>query len=404
MWVAGPKRYVPHGYLIVVGTCSYVRLMMNSNKCSYRAERAVSPVDGSESWVVLDSELVPHREATAFLRCLDGAARSPHTIRAYAGRTAMFLGWCAEQGVDWRGVELAELARFKHWVESTPSRLERPRSGATVNAILTATCEFLRFAARAGFIEPVVAERLSEPRWLRFVPSGFDVGESGHHRMVRTRALKARAQTVFPEALTPEQAEQVVRCCRRPRERFVVILLRDTGLRIGEALGLRRSDMHLLPDSRSLGCAVLGAHVHVRHRANPNGALAKSRFPRSVPASDAVLDAYADYQRERSVLTGVEGTDMVLVNLYHAPVGTAMTYRSAKGFFDRLAAECGFPVRPHMLRHTAATNWVRAGTDLDVVKALLGHASLASTSVYLHARDEDKRRAVETVAAARGQR
>jgi integrase len=54
-----------------------------------------------------------------------------------------------------------------------------------------------------------------------------------------------------------------------------------------------------------------------------------------------------------------------------------------------------------MFRHTAATGWVRAGTDLDVVRALLGHASLASTTVYLHARDEDKRRAVEAVAAGR---
>ena len=380
--------------------------MMNSNICSYQAERAVSPVDGSESWVVLDSELVPHREASAFLRCLVGASRSPHTIRAYAGRTAVFLGWCTEQGVDWRRVELAQLARFKHWVESTPSRLGRPRSGSTVNAILTATCEFLRFAARSGFIEPGVAERLSEPRWLRFTPPGFDIGESGQHRLVRARALKARAVTPFPEALTPDQTEQVLGCCRRPRELFTVILLRDTGLRIGEALGLHRSDMHLLPDSRSLGCTVLGAHVHVRRRANPNGALAKSRFPRMVPASDAVLDAYADYQHERSQILGADSdaSDMVLVNLYHSPVGTAMSYRGAKDFFDRLARECGFPVRPHMLRHTAATNWVRAGTDLDVVKALLGHASLASTSVYLHARDEDKRRAVETVAAARGQR
>src|SRR6266540_1354098 len=68
------------------------------------------------------------------------------------------------------------------------------------------------------------------------------------------------------------------------------------GLRIGEALGLRRADMHLLPDSRGLGCTVVGAHVHVAHRANPNGALAKSRFPRSVPASDAVLASYADYR------------------------------------------------------------------------------------------------------------
>lgn len=120
-----------------------------------------------------------------------------------------------------------------------------------------------------------------------------------------------------------------------------------------------------------------------------------------VPVSDAVLGGYADYQHERAGLVCEDSTEMVLVNLHHQPLGAPMTYRAAKGFFDRLARECGFPVRPHMLRHTAATNWVRVGVDLDVVRALLGHASLASTTVYLHARDEDKRRAVEAVAAGR---
>jgi len=95
-----------------------------------------------------------------------------------------------------------------------------------------------------------------------------------------------------------------------------IVLLHDTGLRIGEALGLRREDMHLLPDSRSLGCAVVGAHVHVRRRVNPNRSLAKSRFPRVVPASDDVLAAYGDYQAERSEVVGMSSSDMVLVNLY----------------------------------------------------------------------------------------
>lgn len=366
---------------------------------AFRAERAVSPIDGGERWVVLDPDLVAHREAGEFLRCLEGASRSPHTIRAYAGRTALFLGWCAERGVDWREVRLSELAGFKHWAETTPTRTGRCRSGSTVNAILTAVCEFLRFCARAGLIEAAVAERLSERRWLRFAPPAFDGGESGQFRTVRARTLKARAAAPFPEALTPEQFQTVLGCCRRPRERFVLRLLHDGGLRIGEGLGLRRADMHLLPDSRGLGCPIVGAHIHVRRRANPNGALAKSRFPRTVPASDAVLDGYGDYQCERAALAGADGTDMVLVNLYHQPLGAPMSYRAAKGFFDRLARECGFPVRPHMLRHSAATNWVRAGVDLDVVSALLGHASLASTTVYLHARDEDKRRAVEVVAA-----
>lgn len=359
----------------------------------------MSPVDGSALWVVLDPELVVHREASDFLRALHGAGRSPNTIRVYAGRVASFLGWCTSQGVDWSSISVPTLARFTHFVEATPDRRGRRRAGSTVNATLTAVCEFLRFCARTGVIDAAVADRLSEPRWLRFTPPGFDAGESGQFRMVRARALKARAATPFPEAFTPQQCERVMAACRRPREVFMVTLLRDSGLRIGETLGLRRSDLHLLPDSRSVGCAVVGAHVHVRHRANPNGALAKSRFPRTVPASDAVLAAYADYQFERVGVLGDDDSDMVFVNLYHEPLGAAVTYRATKRFFERLATDCGFAVRPHMLRHTAATNWVRAGVDLDVVQRLLGHASLASTSAYLHARDDDKRRAVTAVAA-----
>jgi integrase len=219
--------------------------------------------------------------------------------------------------------------------------------------------------------------------------------------MVQARAIKSRPETPFPDALTPEHSSAVLACCRRPRERFVVVLLRDTGLRIGEALGLHREDMHLLADSRSLGCAVVGAHVHVRRRSNPNGSLAKSRFPRVVPASGDVLAAYGDYQTERSAIAGDGGSDMVLVNLYHEPLGSPTSYRAVKDSFDRLARRCGFPVRPHMMRHTAATNWVRAGVPIDVVQTLLGHVSLASTTVYLHAGDEDCRRAVEAVAAGR---
>jgi integrase/recombinase XerD len=365
----------------------------------FRAERAISPVDGAEWWVVIDAGLVAHREASKFLSSLQGASCSPHTVRAYAGRVALFLGWCEAEGVDWRTVALSDMARFKHSLEVRPYAEGRYRSGSTVNAILTAVCEFLRFAARAGMIEAAVAERLSEPRFLRFMPPGFDPGESGKFRLVRSRSIKARPETPFPEALTPEQSNVVTSACCRPRDRFVVVLLHDTGLRVGEALGLRREDIHFLPDSRTLGCEVVGAHVHVRRRANLNGALAKSRSPRVVPASQHVLSAYGDYRVERSDVLGDDTSDMVIVNLYHGPLGHGMTYRGLKDFFDRLARNCAFPVRPHMMRHTAATNWVRAGVDIDVVRALLGHVSLASTTVYLHARDEDCRRAVEAVAA-----
>jgi hypothetical protein len=69
---------------------------------------------------------------------------------------------------------------------------------------------------------------------------------------------------------------------------------------------------------------VLGAHVGVRRRSNSNGALAKSRILRTVPASQAVLSTYADYHVERIEILGDADCDMVFVNLYE-PLGAPMT-------------------------------------------------------------------------------
>lgn len=86
-------------------------------------------MEGSELWVVLDSGYVVHRESSDFLRGLQGVGRSPHTIRAYAGRTALFLSWCRDEGTDWRRIRLAELGRFKHWLEVIPWRDGRAGAG-----------------------------------------------------------------------------------------------------------------------------------------------------------------------------------------------------------------------------------------------------------------------------------
>ena len=54
-------EHVPHEYPELVGACSYVRHVPELITFPFRAERAVSPVDGSEVWVVLDPDLIPHR-------------------------------------------------------------------------------------------------------------------------------------------------------------------------------------------------------------------------------------------------------------------------------------------------------------------------------------------------------
>jgi integrase/recombinase XerD len=91
----------------------------------------------------------------------------------------------------------------------------------------------------------------------------------------------------------------------------------------------------------------------------------------------------------------------VLVNLFREPLGRAMSYSSVKGLFDRLAQRTGLIARPHLLRHGAATEWIRQGTDRAVVKELLGHVSDSSMNVYIHVPDGAKRAAVQRADARR---
>ncbi|MFG3142763.1 tyrosine-type recombinase/integrase [Streptomyces sp. NPDC048211] len=218
--------------------------------------------------------------------------------------------------------------------------------------------------------------------------------------MVRARILKTPEIEKPPATLTAEQSWQIIAAARTARDRLLLGVLLDGGLRIGEALGLRREDMHLLPDTTHLGCTHRGSHLHVRPRQdNANGARAKSGRSRVVPLAQKSVHRYRDHLAEREMVPRAAGSDYVFVNLVGPHAGRPVTYSNAKQIIERIGSRCGFRARPHMMRHTAATGWIRNGVDPDVVQVLLGHASSASTAVYLHATDEDLRAAVELTAA-----
>ena len=111
---------------------------------------------------------------------------------------------------------------------------------------------------------------MSEPKFLAYVPPGFDVGERGQLRGIHARSIKFAAPRPGYMSLSDDQLLQLLAAPTNARDRFLVMLLAITGMRIGEALGLRREDMHLLARSDALGCQQHGPHVHVRRRANAN--------------------------------------------------------------------------------------------------------------------------------------
>jgi integrase/recombinase XerD len=209
------------------------------------AQSTVSLADGRVGWTVVDDGYVEHDRAAVWLRSLlDVQGRSVGTARAYAGRLALFLAWAAAAGVDPVMPTVEQLAGFARWLERTPSRKHRrgrerrratdpkvvvlgsARSAATVEGILAAVVEFVRFAASRGWCEPEVAERLSIRTELRFAPSGWDRGERTGRPVVNRRVVRRRRSERPPATLTAEQVGVLVDACSNIRDRFIVEALR----------------------------------------------------------------------------------------------------------------------------------------------------------------------------------
>jgi integrase len=128
-------------------------------------------------------------------------------------------------------------------------------------------------------------------------------------------------------------------------------LLYETGMRIGEALGLRHEDL-----------AAAEREVAVVPRDNDNGARSKSREPRLIPVSAGLVRLYADY------LHGEYGDldcDYVFVNLWGQPRGHPLGYPAVYDLVRRLRRRTGIGFDPHWCRHTAATRMQGRGVASD---------------------------------------
>ncbi|KXO88429.1 hypothetical protein AXK56_10700 [Tsukamurella pulmonis] len=354
--------------------------------------------------MVDDEQFDPHPEAMRFAVSMEGAEKSPNTIRTYMLAVAAFLTWAAADGVRWQSVNVLDLVRFKRHLQVVPSaRTGRPRAPRTVSVMLTAVTEFLRFCAANGHIDAAIADRLVEKRWIQ-QSRALGRGEGGQFHRTRINALRVKVAERPPEVFSDEQVLAMREYAKTARDRFLLRVLHEGGPRIGETLGLLSEDIHLLPNSRALGCAVSGPHFHVRRRTdNRNYAIAKSKTPRHVPVADSFVSDYRDYQHERFTLLGDRQGRFLFVNYRGAEAGGPMTYSNAYQIVSGLGRKCGFRATPHMFRHSAATEWIAAGSEIDVVQNLLGHATSESTSIYIHASDARTRAAVAAVHAARQQ-
>ncbi|MFE2868810.1 tyrosine-type recombinase/integrase [Embleya sp. NPDC059259] len=362
-------------------------------------------------------------EADAFLRHVRfGKDQAELTTRTYAGHVALYLRWCARTGRDWRAAA-EELALFVVWLKfgtkditgidpPAGSGLVHPGPGAEpareparIENVLTGVRQFLLHGITAKAVPSAVMAQLYE------VAEPWDLPEHARGEGLTGYRMRPRHRVKVPrkkgERATDAETVALFLAARNARDRFIVLLLGRAGLRPGGAAGLRREDMHFMPDSSALGCPRKGSHLHTLRRDNTNEAWAKRQTTaapgRWKPVDRLLVQAYDQYVLERMALPHGPLSDFVLVNLFAEPLGAPMSADAITELLGRLSRRAKLEriVTPRMLRRAVGSNVADAGGVQDEIAALLDHARLSSAEPYLTPAPDRLRAAVEAVPTPR---
>lgn len=379
-----------------LGTCRVQRLVLS---------------DGARTWTVLGGDHRMIEPAEQYLEFLRAQQASPNTVKSYARALALWWQYLSVFGLCWDAVTVEDFGAFLTWLRSG--------DGPEVTSIE-------RRPAR--FAESTIAVRLAAvvSCYDFHVLNGVDVGRNLHritHRgggryqplLEHVARRKGRRQSVVrvrnrrrdaAPVLTPQQIELICQACASwdadtrewrgsVRNRLLWMLLAETGVRLGEALGLQHRDWHTGRGDTPF--------IEVVAREHPHGVRAKSGY-RRVYVSDELDRLYGEYvwqlcEADADLVCDDFDASYVFVNLEREPRFAPWRAESVYDLVARLRRQLVGQVptgwTPHWLRHSHATALLLSGTPVHVVSRRLGHADIQTTlNTYAHVSEDAEMRAL----------
>lgn len=261
---------------------------------------------------------------------------SPHTLRAYGDDMTRFLDFAQEHvggPLDERSLAALRPADFRAFV----TRRRNEGLGARgVRRAMSALRSFFRHLAREEIVDNPAPKATRTPKLARTLPRPLSEKDA-----VRTLEEAANNDVAWIAA----------------RDVALLTLLYGAGLRISEALALRRGD------------APFGEWLTV---------LGKRNKERAVPVLPVMRNAVAQYVEQIPFAIPADGP------LFLSRRGKPMGARDAQNLMQRLRGALGLSesATPHALRHSFASHLLANGGDLRAVQELLGHVSLSTTQTY----------------------
>lgn len=270
-----------------------------------------------------------------FIRYLDCEKNySPYTITAYKNDVSSFLNFC-EREFEIEKVEEISYSIIRSWIVEL---VEEGISNRSVNRKVSSLKTYFNFLMK---VKEIDADPLKKHRALK-VEKRSSVPFS-----------KDEMQAVMDLDLDDESFEGV-------RDRLLIEILYSTGMRRSELIHLKDTSVDV---SKGI-VKVLG----------------KRNKERQIPLLNSIREGIVKYRELRKDIQPSD--DAFFVTARGRKMYPNLVYRIVKNFFSQVSVK--MKKSPHMVRHSFATHLLNEGADLNAVKELLGHASLASTQLYTH--------------------
>ncbi|WML25321.1 tyrosine-type recombinase/integrase [Neobacillus sp. OS1-33] len=326
-----------------------------------------------------------------FLKYMDNTGSSRNTLRSYCFALKLFFEFLEQKQADYRDIGIDNMAEFVRWLQNPYRDLKvinikqtdvKTRKACTINIYLDKVYSFYDYLMRHEDYALDLSERLkSQILASRGSFKGF-LHHTLKNKSKNIMILKLKEPREKLKVLTSEQVQKLVDACRNVRDKFLLALLYETGIRIGEALSLHLSD--IVPAAKKITIRDRGELI--------NGAEIKTICsPRTLDISNELANLYRAYIID--IHTDEIDTNFVFIKLRGEQKGSPLDYHCIQALFNRLKAKTGIDATPHMLRHTNITElWKTGEMRPETLQKRAGHAHVQTTiQMYIHPSEDDIR-------------
>ncbi len=260
---------------------------------------------------------------------------SQHTIASYSIDLTQFISYLTTE-YDSPSIEEIKTTFIRSWLAELKGK--EALTNKSINRKISALKSFFKYLLKQGVIKQAPTFGIISPKISKRLPVFVD------EKDIR----KVFEQIVFPDTHSGNT------------EKLILTLLYNTGMRLSELINLKETNI----DYSYGNIKVLG----------------KGNKERLIPVSNELLQDIKKYILEKP------DADSGVQNVFTNEKGKAFNPKTIYNFVKKYLGEATTIEKksPHILRHTFATHLINNGAEMNAVKELLGHSSLASTQVYTH--------------------